>query len=188
MKLAVLKEAGHDEALLGMALSYAPPGVDLSEWWTPERQAKAALRAGKLAHRQGGHNKFLESIQVWILIQATRGWWSQFDTYRAGVTKQSASTMHMLAKRPPATEHFHPDTPKAAIEAFSTLWHAGGMSIDELKCALPEGYLQERVVCTNYKALQNMVAQRKDHRLGQWDVFCRRLEAQLNHPGYVFHE
>jgi hypothetical protein len=186
MQLTVMREAGRDEALLGMALSYAPPGVDLAEWWTPERAAKAESRALKLAHRGGGHSKFLESIQVWLYIKATRGWWSQFDTYRAGVTKQSASTMHMLMKRPPARAHFHPDTPSAAVTTFIELWRTGGLTVSQLKAALPEGYLQERMVCTNYKTLQNVVAQRHDHRLGEWADFCEQLKEQLEHSEYVF--
>lgn len=188
MNLTLLREAGHEEALLGMALSYAPPRVDVHEWWTLERAEKARRRAYLLAHKGGGHNKFLESIQVWMHINATRGWWAQMDTYRTGVTKQSASTMHTLMKYPPRREHFHPDTPPACLEAFQSVWETPGTSIDRVKAALPEGYLQDRVVCTNYKALQNMVMQRAAHRLGEWAEFCKQLREQLQYPEYVFHE
>lgn len=53
-----------------------------------------------LAHRliTGGpvHSKFLRSIMVWVEITAPLYWWSEFDTYKVGVVRNSCSTMHKL--------------------------------------------------------------------------------------------
>ena len=82
MNVTVLNEAGYQEALLGLSLSYE------------QSLDKMPAVAERLAQRDNGHNKFLESIVVWLDVIAPRYWWQEFDTYRIGVSKQSSSTMH----------------------------------------------------------------------------------------------
>jgi hypothetical protein len=184
--LTVLTEAGYEQALLGMALSYYDGGEPLAQWWTPERQEKAAKRAGLLAFKQGGHNKFLESLQVWMAIKASRGFWQEFDTYRVGMTKQSASTMHTISKRPLTEFDFIGNNAEWMADLMNTTIRETGVDINEIKAVLPEGFLQYRVVSTNYKTLQNIVYQRQKHRLQQWRDFCQQLEQQLNFKEFVF--
>ncbi len=69
MKVTVLEESGYQHALLGLSLSR---GITLEH---------ADRVAQRLAGKDGGHNKFLESIAVWMDITAPRYWWQQFDTY-----------------------------------------------------------------------------------------------------------
>jgi hypothetical protein len=137
---------------------------------------------------EGGHNKFLESIQVWLLITASRDWWCQFDTYRSGVTKQSASTMHTLSKRRPVPDDFESNTPLESIESFQQIWDNNRKDISKLKRALPEGFLQPRMVCTNYKTLRHIYHQRNKHRLDAWAGFINQLMQQLMHPYYISQE
>lgn len=184
MYVKVLLEAGIDQALRGLSYSYHDREVPVEAWWEGQR-AKAYKRAEILAHRQGGHNKFLESIMLWVDIEAPRGWWQEFDTYRVGVTKNSESTMHTLSKRPPEAGDFEPGTPMAAIIAFRHTWDAYKSDIFSLKMALPEGFLQRRVVCLNYKTLQNIVYQRQNHRLRLWKTFCSAMMEQIEHPEYI---
>ena len=54
----------------------------------------------------GGHDKFLESIQVWFVMDMPRYFWQEFDTYRVGGSKQSESTMYTLGKRKLSTSDF----------------------------------------------------------------------------------
>ena len=106
MKVEFIGEAGHVAAFLGMGLSYgltSDKTIDDIEC-DGVRKAENTLNklsasAHKLAGLDGGHNKFLESIVVWIDITAPRYFWSQFDTYRVGTSKQSESTMHTIMKR-----------------------------------------------------------------------------------------
>lgn len=188
MKVKIIEEAGKEAALAGMSLSYKDRALDLFTWWEGQR-TKAYKRADLLAHRGGGHNKFLESVVVWIDLEGPRDFWSEFDTYRAGTTKQSESTMHTLSKRAPTAEDFEVDTPVEMIETFITFWckwkDAGGTDIARLKNALPEGFLQRRMVCTNYKTLQNIIAQRHDHRLHYWVTFCQEVMAQVEFPQWL---
>src|SRR5574343_1543653 len=99
MIVQVREEAGYENALLGLSLSFYDHAIPLDEFWNDEKFQRAERRAKALAFKGGGHNKFLESIQVWIYVQAARSFWSEVDTYRVGMTKQSSSTMHTLDKR-----------------------------------------------------------------------------------------
>lgn len=184
MQVKVLEEAGYEWALYGMALSFHDRKIDVGSWW-PEQFARAKIRAEKLAHKDGGHNKFLESICVWIDIEAPRAWWSEMDTYRVGTTKQSESTMHTLSKRPPEKCDFEEGTDDYQIHGFIVLWEEVKSDVTRLKMNLPEGFLQRRVICTNYKVLRNIVWQRSGHRLKQWDVFNIELLSQIKHPEFI---
>jgi hypothetical protein len=217
-----LKEAGFEEALFGLSLSYydhaIPPfhmnaftssledsrmatiGIDYKNekdtfFWTQERYTKAVHRCLKQAHMQGGHNKFLESITVWLYIQASRDFWQEFDTYRAGITKQSSSTMHTLDKRAVTYLDFEIGTHPDSINIFNLCLtnykdekHPAYKDISTLKKNLPEGWLQERQITTNYKVLQHIYRQRKNHRLKQWKQVIEDLLIQLDHPYLIKEE
>lgn len=105
MDVEVIGEYGHDQALLGLGLSFGlTSGMSYNDlmkdymFGKNEKIIRIIKTAHKLAGKDGGHNKFLESIQLWLDINAPRYWWSEFDTYRVGTSKQSASTMHTLVK------------------------------------------------------------------------------------------
>ena len=190
MKVNVLEEMGYAWAVRGMSYSHMLSTHDPDVVFAAEEKVgRAKLRADKLAHKDGGHNKFLESTTVWMDVKATRAWWSQFDTYRIGITKLSTSTMHTLMKLRPSYEDFHPHTPMRAVKTFLEIYDLE-MSrdkprIDVLKYSLPEGYLQLRLVCTNYKALRNVHHQRSAHRLPDWASFIAQVTEQLEHPHFI---
>ena len=184
MQVTVMKEAGHKLALMGMAYSFKERSRDVEEWWE-ENQVRANKRAPLLAPKEGGHNKFLESIQIWIDVEATRAFWSEFDTYRVGTTKQSESTMHTLSKRPPEQSDFEEGTHPSMVEAFKQVWLDAKGDITTLKENLPEGFLQRRMVCTNYKVLRNIINQRTGHRYKRWGFFIDAVMDQVDYPTYL---
>lgn len=171
MKVTILQEEGYEWALLGLSLSYNQP---------PDKMHKVARR---LCSKNGGHNKFLESVVVWLDVTGPRFWWCQLDTYRIGVTKQSESTMHTLTKRPLTKYDFSRNLPAQTLNRLNGLINDG--AFDQLKGELPEGFLQRRIICTNYKALRHIIGQRKDHRLSEWREFIDQLVSQLDHPEFV---
>ena len=192
MQVKILKESGYPEALLGMSLSYYDHETDLDVWWDDSKCTRAKDRAGKLAHKDGGHNKFLESIQLWVYVQASRDFWQEMDTYRSGVTKQSASTMHTLDKRAVTSADFEEGTSPTIIDAFNICLteykdpnHVYYKNITRLKKNLPEGWLQERVICLNYKSLRHIYAQREKHRLKDWQQFCKEILEQIEHKEFI---
>lgn len=188
MKVKILLEFGYLPALFGLGLSHGlTSDMDFYQFYSrSENIEKLQSIALKLAHKDGGHNKFLESICVWMDIDAPRFWWSEMDTYRVGISKQSESTMHTITKRILTQDDF--EYPVYGL--FFNLV-AGAISdklpIDEIKNILPEGFLQRRIVCTNYKTIQNIVKQRTEHRLPQWKTFIDEMR-NLEHPEYIFEE
>ena len=173
MQVNVLKEAGYDEACLGLSLSYDS---------TIER-ARDVLP--KLAYKQGGHNKALESMMIWVDITAPRFWWQQADTYRIS-TKQSSSTMHTIMKRLLTAEDFDPAVPASSIADVNQMITA--KDFERVKAVLPEGFLQRRIWCMSYKTLQNIVAQRSTHKLYEWKYFCEQMVQQIDHPEFIIKE
>ena len=173
MKVKLLSEAGYEEALLGLSLSYNQPVENMPEV------------AEGLADKDGGHNKFLESMIVWLDITAPRYWWQQFDTYRVGISKQSESTMHTLKRRELTYEDFEHIT-LASLEAIN--WHIKNSDLELSKGVLPEGFLQRRVVCANYKALRYIIGQRYTHKLREWKVFCDLVMGQVKYPTFLLSE
>jgi hypothetical protein len=186
LKVTVLREAGFEEALLGLGLSF---GVTSEEVEAPqpdsiihERMKNVAMRT---ARKGGSHAKWLESVIVWLDIIAPRGWWQEFDTYRVGMTKQSESTMHTLKKKPLTQENFFGRIPTEWIMHLNEKIQDKDVGIEELKTLLPEGFLQRRVVCTNYKCIANMFNQRMNHKLWMWKFFINRLYDQLKYIDYL---
>ncbi|MCK9195460.1 MAG: hypothetical protein M0P16_00585 [Syntrophales bacterium] len=174
MNLIIMREAGYQEAIVGLSLSH---GI------TFERAKEVAV---KLAPKDGGHNKVLEAITVWLDVTAPRYWWQEADTYRLS-SKQSGSTMHTIQKKhleqydfeapiyPPTLLHLN-----ALVSAYME-----SKSVEDLvrlKNELPEGFLQRRIWVINYKCLRNILLQRTTHRLPQWKAFCAHIREYSLYP------
>lgn len=189
MQVTKLEEAGYEQALKGIALSFYDHAIPFEEFWTDERRERTIHRSEALAFKGGGHNKFLASIFTWWYVQAPRCWWSEYDTYKVATTANSSSTMHKLDKRFVTVEDFEEGTADCAVDSFNQtlgtykeLGHPFYKDITKLKLNLPEGYLQERQLCINYMTLQNILCQREGHRLKQWSVFIEQVLNQVEHP------
>ena len=191
MKINIIETSGENTALFGIGLSYGITSTYKSctaLHLYNDLYNKLLKIANALAHKQRGHNKFLESINISLDITAPRYWWSEFDTYRVGVTKQSESTIHTLGKRDLTADDFEHNLPFDILTIFNNI-------IDRYRCTenkkeketlfltlknlLPEGYLQRRIVVLNAKTLQNIIAQRINHRLPEWKQFCDTLRNSL---------
>lgn len=193
MRCRLIECHGYEAAVLGMMLSYGKTSYDhfYAESVDIDRLAT------KLAPMDGGHNKFLEQIQYWILIQAPLFWWKQFDTYRVGVSKSSESTMHKSWKNGLTHDMFEtpifPDTLDNINELITeynqdTTSTARKTYLQECIVGnLPDGYLQTRLVNANAKSLRNMYFQRKDHKLKQWRDFCEWIK-ELPHGDLITSE
>lgn len=190
VEVTVLREAGILEALHGMSMSHGKHEGTLVEP-LPARRLQSVLladpegmaaRAAKLAPMQGGHNKFLESIILWLDVRAPRYWWQQADTYRTS-TKQSESTMHTAVKRLLTEDDFVEPLPAGWIDELNR--HVREKNLDRLKRILPEGFLQRRVWMMSYKTFQNIWMQRRTHKLEEWRQFLHQVLRQVEHPSYI---
>jgi len=180
VEVKIVEEAGYEPAIRGMSYSFKDRSLPVEEWWEKQKWG-AEKRAPRLAKMGGGHNDFLKQIMVWIDIEAPRYWWSEMDTYHF-VWKNSESTMHTLKKRQLTVEDFEEGHVRQIALVNELLANDTPPSIETLKGVIPEGYLQRRMCTTNYLALRNIIAQRHDHRLPQWQVFCEAVKEQVAHP------
>lgn len=186
MKVKKIHEAGYDAAMYGLSMSY---GTDMA------RARETALR---LAPKDGGHNKFLEAIYLWLDVRAPRYVWQEMDTYRIS-SKQSESTMHTLANELKRIAEIHGEERRGEAmsqwikESFEpecyisqTLFldltvHACDGDLISLKANLLEGFLQSRLWVMSYKTLRNIILQRRTHRLPHWHMFIEQVLEQVNH-------
>lgn len=168
MKVDLIEEAGYKAAINGLALSYG------------QSFQKAEIVARKLCFKDGGHNKFLESIMAWFMVTAPRYWWSQADTYRVS-TKQSESTMHTAMKRKLTKNDFEPDgVTLSVLRDLNSL--IVQKDLKKFKKRLPESFLQTREWAMSYKTIRNIISQRAGHKLPHWMMFILTVLGQVQHP------
>lgn len=194
MRYKFLQCAGFEPSVHGMMLSYGKTSFDNFSALYSDIERLAA----KLAPMDGGHNKFLEQIQYWILVQAPLFWWKQADTYRVGVSKSSESTMHKSWKSGLTQEMF--ETPifqdtlnnlNKFIDEYNaekTTTERKAYLQDLIIGNLPDAYLQTRLLNVNAKCLRNMYFQRRDHKLKQWRDFCAWIKTELPYGDLITSE
>ncbi len=185
MIVTIINDSGQNEAFFGLGLSYGiTAGITFEEFLSnTELLSKMKHIAETLYRKDGGHNKFLESIVLWIDITSPRFWWQEFDTYRVGMTKQSESTIHTITHMKLEASNFSRYIPQIVLDRLNFL--ISEKDFRQLKNELPEGFLQRRVVCTNYKVLRHIISQRKNHKLEEWQIFIEEVSRQTNFPLYL---
>jgi hypothetical protein len=185
MKIKILHETDLNLALFGLGLSHGlTSGIDYSAFLeNKELQSRLYTVALTLAPLGKGHNKFLESIQVYLDLQLPRYVWVDLDTYRVGITKQSEATNHTITKRFLIQEDFEEKIPESILDLLNDLILK--QDLYGVKNILPESFLQRRIVCLNYKCLQNIVEQRRNHKLPQFKILCEYLQKNLRYPEFL---
>lgn len=135
------------------------------------------------------HRKFMRQILVSMDITAPLYWWKQADCYTVGVTKNSQSTMHTIAKKELTLSDFSFDNEDGnQISEDSMMGVIAQGVIQELNVIrkeylefknkdtwrfliqlLPESYNQTRTITMNYEVVANIIRQRRHHKLCEWD-------------------
>lgn len=148
------------------------------------------------------HRKYLRQIFVSMDITAPLYWWKQFDTYRVGVTTDSCSTMHTLMNKEFKSDDFSfdnllkgpnedyveelldclNDVREAYINYDSIVEECGNnynLSKSDIQLTLyeilPSSYNQKRTVTMNYENVFNIIKQRKNHKLKEWNTLIDEL-------------
>ena len=188
MKVEIIGEAGFEEALYGIGLSYGLTSeLPFIEFIDDDHLLSRVWDVSdRLCDKEDGHNKFLESMQLWISINAPRFLYSEIDTYRIS-TKQSESTMHTLTKRDLTQNDFEYNIPSFYLDHLNKRVkkvRENKIEIDILKNDLPEGFLQTRIWNMSYKTLRNIIKQRRKHKLLQWRMFCDYMLRNIKHKEY----
>jgi len=139
--------------------------------------------ATKLVKAGTEHSKFTRGIVAWMDITAPRYWWQQMSTYRIGNSFLSESTMYTITKKELTQENFESSIPEEILNHLNQTIKMG--NLEEIKNILPEGFLQRRIMVTNYKALKNILDQRHNHKLQEWRYFCKEILNQLQFSEFL---
>lgn len=185
INIEILNEAGYEEAMLGLSLSYNQPVCKMKG-------------VADRIYDKGSHGKFLESISVWLDLNMPRYWWQEFAEYRVGRSSQSESTMHTITKRLLTQDDFVEPIYESTleflnkeIEYFQCIEKDKDFKKERLrvfrsiKRNLPEGFLQRRQICTNYKTIRHIISQRENHRLIEWVEFCKHLKENCRYSEWL---
>lgn len=134
------------------------------------------------------HRKYLRQIWAGMDITTNHIVWSEFDTYKVGVTRNSCSKMHKIH-----VKGFEPDD--FSREGISDV---GGFAeehflktlevLEKLRVLfnkthekkywramlelLPMGYNLKATVTMNYENVFNIIRQRSNHKMFEWIQFC----------------
>lgn len=143
------------------------------------------------------HRKFMRMMPVYVRITAPLYWWKEFDTYKVGTVANSCSTMHKIAEKEFTLEDFSCEhLSKPSIDILKhTIKCMNDYREEFLKDKekhnwwqmiqlLPSSYNQTRNVMMNYEVLANIYKSRKDHKLGEWQNFCKWIE-QIPYPELI---
>lgn len=141
------------------------------------------------------HRKYLRQIKVSMDILAPRYWFTEFDTYKIGVTEDSTSTMHKIHSKKFSIDdfsHSHIDELTSAdydkalnklIDDIEYLNYFRDKYLEtkdkaywwQLIEKLPQSYNQLRTVDLNYENVFNIIHQRSSHKLDEWREFVDLL-------------
>ena len=158
----------------------------------------------KLRNAGTDHRKFMRMIVVHTDITAPLYFWKEFDSYKIGTVSNSCSTMHKIAEKEFTLDDFsHEHLTRRSLEIledtievlnkYRDLYLNGGEDYfadadDEdyepkdkkmwwqMIQLLPSSYNQKRTVMLNYEVLANMYESRKNHKLDEWNDFCKWIE------------
>lgn len=168
ISVEVIEEAGYKSALFGVSLN-------------KDQKVENMVRVcERLAPHDGGHNKFLEHIYVWLNVRAPRYIWQEMDTIRLS-SKNSQSTMHTILKNELTRSNFEcEDINEIYLAMLNGILES--KDLPTLKRALPEGFMQRRMWMMSYKTLRNLILQRRNHRLPHWKSFIETILSQVEHP------
>lgn len=137
-----------------------------------------------LYHGGPEHRKYLRQIMVSMDILAPLYWWKEFDTYKIGTTANSCSTMHKIHDKEFVVDDFSHDKldefGMAMLENVINYLNENRRHYISSKSKgdwwqmiqiLPTSYNQLRTVTMNYENAVNIIHQRKNHKLSEWNEF-----------------
>lgn len=156
------------------------------------------------------HSKFLRQIIVWADVVAPLYWFTEFDTYKVGVVRNSCSTMHTLLKKLNSIGPALSDLKLCELFEFPVLepikrtiqkswtdmyYLATSEYLDEnekiraIKQILPDSFLQRSTIMLSYENIRNMLQWRSSHRLPEWNsVFVKWCHSLPYNEQFLFYE
>lgn len=151
----------------------------------------------RLASAGSVHGKFRRMLNVYMDITAPLYWWKEFDTYKVGTVANSCSTMHKIQAKEFEPIDFSWEKVDKKINGgvcdviLASLNNARECYLDAVRDnepewakhywwqmiqLLPSAYNQKRTVMMSYEVLTNIYEYRKNHKLDEWQDFCKVIE------------
>lgn len=145
----------------------------------------------KLIKAGPDHRKFLRMIHAQFDIVAPLFYLKELDTYKVATVCNSCSTMHTIHKKEFSINDFssgyliHDNMAiNSLMDTISTLNHLREKYLETkdkkywymIIQLLPSSYNQRRTYDMSYETLMNIYYQRKNHKLDEWNDFCRWIE------------
>ena len=146
------------------------------------------------------HRKFMRMMPVYVRITAPLYWWKEFDTYKVGTVANSCSTMHKIQAKEftladfsmeHLTDDFALSNADSPVNTMDHIVHCLNFCRSlyletkdkkywwQMIQLLPSSYNQTRNVMLNYEVLANMYHSRKQHKLDEWQQFCKWVEEKV---------
>ena len=133
------------------------------------------------------HRKFTRMIHIQMDITAPMFWWSEFDTYKIGTTRNSCSKMHTIHIKPFELDDFAHEGCKEIPIAYDALVEVI-LACDQLRNLfnethdrkywralielLPESYMMKATWDGSFETMLNIMHQRDGHKLKEeWEPF-----------------
>lgn len=208
IEITKIKTYGWGEAIRGMRNSYNSWDKSDSEFdvlgsGLPVIGPNDLTLMKKLCTAGTDHCKFRRMITVSMDINAPLYFWKEFDTYKVGTVANSCSTMHTVAEKEFALDDFsHEHLDHLSLGLMDDIiaklnanrneyleYKDGDDSINSKKDywwqiiqLLPSSYNQKRTVTMNYEVIANIYKSRKNHKLDEWQEFCKTMEDMLPYP------
>lgn len=143
--------------------------------------------ASTLAKAGTEHRKFTRMIHIQMDITAPMFWWSEFDTYKIGTTRNSCSKMHTIHIKPFELDDFAHECCMEIPIAHDALINAIN-ACDQLRIMynethdrkywralielLPESYMMKATWDGSFETMLNIMHQRDGHKLKEeWEPF-----------------
>jgi len=171
-----MKVTNIETAFIERSLSRA--GLPFSKGKPPDKTLINLANA-----KQRSHAKFLRQMKIAFDVTAPLYWFSEFDTYRIGVTRMSDSTMHTLLNRELSPNDFLHTVDNDLTYTFVMKAIQGINAIREkenwdnntklisIKKILPSSFKYTSFITMNYEVLRTIYHDRINHRLPEWQMF-----------------
>lgn len=139
-------------------------------------------RIKKLAkcERGSGHDNFLKGIIVQFDLSFTVKAWTEAERYHFFDIVSSQSSMHRISKMD-YNECFYKhvtENTKIEMEKLKETYNSNPTQDNYLSLLYncPTGLILTAGITTNYQQLKTIYAQRRNHRLPEWQDFCSWVE------------
>lgn len=166
--------------------------VENLEWVTPSENVKKAREAGLYENTKGLHRLYQQwksqcslitpSNRTRFMNDCINGMRNSELSEKYNITPNQVNTGKYNIFNSTNEELFQEcylwerliDTLNSLRELY--LESKDELIFQQIRCLLPQGYLQKSTLMLNYQVLKNMYHARKNHKLDEWREFCNWIE------------